>query len=115
MNSAEILYNSFGIVSELDSLGRVRFSGVGRCLPVVSGDNAAWEEVRRLMVDVEQNGRKYLRKDDRLVVTGERQTLILYPSEVRNLLQTSPDLYMKALKRGKGMRRLVASERRNNG
>lgn len=115
MNSVQLLYERFGIVSELDKLGRVVFSGVGRCLPVVSGDKAAWDEVRRLIVDVEQNGRKYLQRDERLILTGERQVLILYPSEVRNLLKSDSGLYIRALKRGKSLRRLVASERRRNG
>ena len=112
---SNILYERFGITSEMDIFGRIRFSGVGRCLPVVSGDSAAWEEVRRLMVDVEQNGKKYLQKDDRLIVTGERQTLVLYPSEVRSLLKMNPDLWFRAIKRGKGLRRTVANERRRHG
>lgn len=112
MNSAEVLYNRFGIVAEMDSSGRVRFSNVGRCLSMLSGDTEAWQEVKRLMVDVEQNGRKYLQKDDRVIVTGARQMLVLYPGEVRDLLTRDPDLYVKALRRGKGFRRTVASERR---
>lgn len=115
MNSVTVLYERFGITAELDSLGRVLFSGVGRSLPLVTGDSAAWDEARRLMIDVEQNSRKYLQKDDRLIIKGERQVLILYPSEVRNLLKSDSDLYVKALKRGKSMLRMVASERRNRG
>lgn len=112
MNNAKVLFERFGIVSELDAMGTVWFSGVGRCLPIKSGDRDAWEEVRRLMVDVEQNSRTYLKKDDRLIVTGERQVLILYPSEIRELIKSDFDLYIKALKRGKGFRRMVESERR---
>lgn len=115
MNSAHILYERFGITSEMDIFGRIRFSGVGRCVPVVSGDSAAWEEIRQLMIDVEKNGRKYLQKDNRLIVTGERQTLVLYPSEVRSLLKMNPDLWFTAIRRGKGLRRTVANEGRRNG
>lgn len=115
MNSVKTLYERFGIVAEMDNIGRVTFSNVGRCLSAVNGDKQAWEEVRRLMVDVEEHGKEYLQKDEKLVITGDRQTLILYPSEVRNLLKSDSDLYIKALKRGKSLRRLVASERRRNG
>ena len=115
MNSAHRLYERFGIMTELDCFGRIRFFGVGRCVPVVSGDSAAWEEIRQLMIDIERNGRKYLQKDNRLIVTGERQTLVLYPSEVRSLLKMSPDLWFKAIKRGKGLRRTVANEGRRHG
>lgn len=115
MNSVKTLYERFGIVAEVDSIGRVTFSNVGRCLASVSGDKQAWDEVRRLMVDVEEHGKEYLRKDEKLVITGDRQTLILYPSEVRKLLTMDSDLYVKALKRGKALRRMTASERRRIG
>ena len=111
MNSAQILYDRFGIVSELDSCGRVIFSNVGRCLAAVSGDDAAWQEIRQLMIDTEQHGREYLRQDDRVIVSGQRQVIVLYPAEIRRLLAHDTDLYVKALKRGKGVKRLQGSER----
>ena len=112
MNSAQTLYCEYGILSELDSSGRVIFSGVGKFLPTISGNDAVWQEVRRLMIDVERNAQKYLQRNDKIIVTGQRQTLVLYPGEIRGLLQHDPDLYIKALKRGKHERRTQASERR---
>lgn len=112
MSSADELYDKYGIVSEMDGSGRIRFSGIG-CLP--ASNESAWQEVQRLMIDVEQNGRKYLQQDDRVIITGERQMLILFPGEIRNLLKHDLDLYVKALKRGKSEKRLRASEKRRNG
>ena len=112
LNSATVLYDKYGIRSELDSSGHVWFSRVGRYLGAVSGNDASWREVRQLMMDVEQNGKKQLQHDDRVIVTGDRQVLVLYPKEIRTVLQKDPDMYMKALKRGKSEIRYQANERR---
>ena len=45
-------------------------------------------------------------------MTGERQIIVLYPAEVRGLLKGDPDLYMRALKRGKSELRYQVNERR---
>lgn len=113
MNSAQLLYDRYGIVSHLDSSGRVWFSNmkIGFSLPVC-GDCSVYEEIRGLVIDIEQNAKKYLRCDDRIIVRGERQVLVLHPGEVRTLLQSDPDLWMKALKRGKSEKRIQANEKR---
>ena len=112
MNSAELLYNRYRVTANLDSSGKVFFAGVGRCLSSVTGDEAAYKEIRQLMIDVEENAKNYLQKDDRIIVTGERQIIVLYPAEVRGLLKGDPDLYMRALKRGKSELRYQVNERR---
>ena len=111
MNSARVLNDRYGIGARLEN-GCVFFSGVGKCLSSVTGNEAAFREVHQLMVDVEENCRKYLQQDERIIVDGDRQIIVLYPGEVRRLLQRDPDLYMKALKRGKSELRYRQNERR---
>ena len=113
MNSAQMLYDRHGIISQLDSSGRVWFSNMRKGLsPTMYGDCSVYKEVSELMIDVEQNAKKYLRCDNRIIVTGDRQILVLYPKEVRQLILNDPDLYVTALKRGKGEKRTQAIEKR---
>ena len=110
MNAAQILYDQFGITTELDSSGRVWFSGLMRWTHLArGGDMSAWQEIGRLMDEVEK---KHLRRDDRIIVVVDRQTLVLRPEEIPKLLERDPDLYVKALKRGKSEKRMQANERR---
>lgn len=112
MNSIETLYNKYKVRTEIDSLGTVWFSGLGRWTSLYMGDSSAWEEISLLMADAEQHAKEYLKKDDRIIITGQRQVLVLRPDEVRSLLTHDPNLYVKALKRGKSEKRRLANERR---
>lgn len=113
MNSAQILYDRHGIISQLDSSGRVWFSNMRKGLsPTMSGDCSVYKEVSELMIDVEQNAKKYLHCDKRIIVTGDRQVLVLYPKEVRQLALSDPDLYVTALRRGKNEKRMQETEKR---
>ena len=106
MNSLQILYEQYGILSDLDTTGRVRFI----CSRNLS-DGADCCEIGQLIADVAQNKRR-LSKDDKIIVNGDRQMLVLYPGEIRRLLTNDPDLYVTALKRGKAEKRTQSTERR---
>lgn len=110
MNAAQILYDQFGITIKMDSSGREIVCGLGRWTHLLrGGDTSAWQEIGRLLDEVEK---KHLRRDDRIIVVVDRQTLVLRPEEIPKLLERDPDLYVKALKRGKSEKRMQANERR---
>lgn len=113
MNSAEILYKRFGVVSKLDGSGQVWFHGLGKVLAAtICGDGYVYEEASRLMADVEKNARDYLQYDNQVILRAPRQIVVLTPTEIMDLLKSDPDLYVKALKRGKSVKRIQATERR---
>lgn len=112
MNSVTRLFNEYGITAKLDSSGRVWFGNVGKSLGAASGDDAAWQAIRLLMMDVEEHAVQYLMKDSRVIVKAQRQMVVLFPSEILKLLQTDSELYARSLQRGKSEKRIQTNERR---
>ena len=50
--------------------------------------------------------------DERIVVKMTKAVLVLYPSEVADTVKKCPDLFIKAIKRGKGYVRGLKEENR---
>ncbi len=52
--------------------------------------------------------------DKEIIIQASRCTIVLYEKELFQLLATRPDLFEKAIGRGKGYRRAQACENRQN-
>lgn len=50
--------------------------------------------------------------DKEIIIQASRCTIVLYEKELFQLLATKPDLFEKAISRGKGYRRAQACENR---
>jgi len=53
--------------------------------------------------------------DKQIIIRTARCTIILYEKELFQLLATKPDLFEKAIGRGKGLKRCIATEKRMTG
>lgn len=51
-NSAQLLYDHYGIVAELDSSGRVKFYNMTRALSSALYGDTTYLEIRQLIIDV---------------------------------------------------------------
>jgi len=67
------------------------------------------KEFSRYISDLEN---EFESSDDKIVVEADRCILVLYPSEIKKLVQYDDNIYEKALKRGKSEARYMANERR---
>ena len=100
------LYEKYGIKTTKDPSGWASFSGVGKSL-----QSDTWQEVRQLMKDAEKEITG-IQTNERIVVEFPRHIVVLYPPELKKLLERDIELYEKALKRGKSELRYRANEKR---
>ncbi len=52
--------------------------------------------------------------EEKIIVPLHKHIAILYPAEIQKLLLSDPELYIKAIQRGKSERRYRANEYRQN-